>query len=171
MVGSMVKNVNPSQDRDALADWQGNGRGVSYTLQGSWETKSTSGGEPQGCGVRASIFGDYTEAIFAASDKAVGSKGRQDAWRLSPFPSPNKEVQGRYLSQVGRRERWDRKYSLLASLKFCIIWNNAFREKHLVMLNQYLSSNWRISFLVWFHSKVPREIFVFKRVRRLREAA
>ena len=40
--------------------------------------KSPSGREPQGCGLRASIFGDYTEAIFAASDKAVGSKGRQD---------------------------------------------------------------------------------------------
>lgn len=40
---------------------------------------SPSGREPQGCRLRASIFRDYTEAIFAASDKAVGSKGRQDA--------------------------------------------------------------------------------------------
>lgn len=105
---------------------------------------------------------EITEAIFAASDKAVGSKGRQDAWRLSPFPSPNKEVQSRYLSRVGRRERWDRKCSLSASLKFCIIWNNAFREKHPVTLNQYLYGNWRISFLVWFHIKVPRVILFLK---------
>lgn len=166
MVGSVVKNYNPSQGRDTLADWQGNGTGVRNALQGSLE----SGAERQGCGVRASFFGDYTEAIFAASDKALGSKGRQDAWRLSPFPSPNKEVQSRYLSSVGRRERWDRKCSLLASLMFCVIWNNAFREKHLVMLNWYLSSNWGIIFLVWLHNKVPGVIFIFKRVRRLREA-
>lgn len=166
MLGSMVKIFNSSQDKDVLADWQRNGTGISCTPQGSWESNSPSGGEPQGCGVRASIFGDYTEAIFASSDKAVGSKGRQDAWRLSPFPSPNKEIQSRYLSWVGRRERWDRKCSLLASLKFCIIWNNAFRKKRVVALDKYflvenqlpsLISYWSYKGNFYFEERRPRE--------------
>lgn len=73
----MIKNFNPGQDRDALM-----GREMAPVLSVFCRAHEK---------LRAQVVGspkvvrsehpslEITEAIFAASDKAVGSKGRQDA--------------------------------------------------------------------------------------------
>lgn len=73
----MIKNFNPSQNRDRLIN--GNGTDISSSSAGFMRNLRTQVvGSPKVVGSEHPSL-EITKAIFAASDKAVGSKGRQDA--------------------------------------------------------------------------------------------
>lgn len=77
VVRSMIKNFNPGQDRDALADRE-KAQALSVFCRVHKKLRAQVVGSPKVVRSEQPSL-EITEAIFTASDKAVGSKGRQDA--------------------------------------------------------------------------------------------
>lgn len=115
---SLDKNCPPSHNRNALLRTAS----VSCVLCSSWKAETLSARHSRAW--RCSALLEITKAIFAASDKGVSGRNRQDAWRLRPRPFLNKEIQNRYLSWVSRNKGGIESTQILHNVEPCL-WREA----------------------------------------------
>lgn len=112
---SLDKNCPPSPNRNALLRTTS----VSCVLCSSWKAETLSARHSKGVQMQRARL-EITKAIFAASDKAVSGRNRQDAWRLRPRPFLNKEIQNRYLSWVSRNKGGIESTQILHNVELCL---------------------------------------------------